>query len=77
MQRAITGEFFTTIKTRIATTRACNFCRHCETIRHSTGLGLDRGRGFGFREGNKARGRMIQHVKEKHPEAYAAARAAA
>ena len=26
------------------------------------------GRGSGFREGNKARGIMIQHIKTEHPE---------
>ena len=26
------------------------------------------GRGAGFREGNKQRGRALQHVKEAHPE---------
>jgi hypothetical protein len=33
------------------------------------------GRGYGMREGNKARGELIQHVKAAHPEAVAALRA--
>ena len=29
-----------------------------------------RGRGWGMREGNKLRGLLIQHVKERHPDLY-------
>jgi len=51
--------------------RGCRFCKHIEKVRKGIpGVG----RGYGMREGNKARGRMIQHVKEAHPEQYAASR---
>jgi len=39
------------------------------------GLGGGVGRGNGMREGNKQRGVLIQHVKAKHPDIYAAAMA--
>lgn len=54
-----------------AVVRGCLFCKHFEKIQKGLpGVG----RGYGMREGNKARGRMIQHVKEEHPEQYAASR---
>lgn len=44
--------------------RACPCCKHTEIVR--TGIsGV--GRGYGMREGNKARGRMIQHIRAAHP----------
>lgn len=50
---------------------ACRWCSHVETIR----LGLRGvGRGYGFAEGNRARGRLIQHVKSAHPDEYRAER---
>ncbi len=56
---------FTTATGPFATVRACHACKHTEIIRKGIpGVG----RGYGFREGNKARGRMIQHIKSKHPE---------
>jgi hypothetical protein len=54
----------------MATVRACKWCKHAEVVR-SGQLGV--GRGYGMREGNKARGRMIQHVKAAHPAEYASA----
>lgn len=45
--------------------RVCPCCKHSEIVK--TGIqGV--GRGYGMREGNKARGRMIQHIKATHPE---------
>lgn len=58
----------------MATIRTCLICKHAEIVRKTPkGLGLGRGpgRGYGLREGNKARGRMFDHYKEKHPERYA------
>lgn len=43
----------------------CKLCRHYEVVLKVA----NPGRGWGLREGNKQRGRMIQHVKEAHPEA--------
>lgn len=58
----------------LATVRVCLCCpqrhtAHAEIVRKGLpGVG----RGYGLREGNKARGRMIQHIKTAHPEQYAA-----
>lgn len=55
----------------LAVIRQCLHCKHFEIVRKGLpGVG----RGYGMREGNKARGRIIQHVKTAHPEQYAAAR---
>ena len=43
------------------TVRACRICGESDMIPRG------RGRGYGMREGNKSRGRMIQHVKAEHP----------
>lgn len=54
----------------LAVIRACSCCKHFEIVRK----GLHgAGRGYGMREGNKARGRIIQHIKTAHPERYAEA----
>lgn len=46
-----------------AVVRVCDICGHTELVRKGQpGVG----RGYGFREGNKARGRMIQHIKKEH-----------
>ena len=51
---------FRTRKGSLAVVRICNFCGYKIVLR--TGLpGV--GRGYGLREGNKARGKMIQHCK--------------
>lgn len=42
----------------------CHHCRHMDVVRKER----NPGRGWGMREGNKQRGRMIQHVKTEHPE---------
>jgi hypothetical protein len=47
----------------LASDRVCTICGHKESF--SCGRGT--GRGHGMREGNKARGRIIQHVKAAHP----------
>lgn len=44
--------------------RTCRACGHFEFIKKGSG---------GFKEGNKARGRMIQHLKVAHPAKYSAA----
>jgi len=43
----------------MATVRVCDICGHIEkVVKGRPGVG----RGYGMREGNKARGRMIQHI---------------
>jgi hypothetical protein len=70
------GLFFKTA-TALATVRACKFCKHVEIVRRSVaGRNNPLGRGYGLSAGNKARGRMIQHVKTEHPAEYAAFMAA-
>ena len=49
----------------MAVIRQCAHCKHFEIVR----VGMNGvGRGYGMREGNKARGRMIQHIKSAHPQ---------
>lgn len=48
----------------LASIRVCRICGHAEVV-HVGIRGV--GRGYGMREGNKARGRMIQHIKNNHP----------
>ena len=75
MVRVNEADLFATYGSALATVRACLFCDHHETVRH---IGNGRvGRGDGFREANKARGRGIQHAKAVHPSEYAALRDAA
>jgi hypothetical protein len=53
----------------LATVHGCNLCNHVEVVRKGRpGVG----RGYGLAEGNRARGRMIQHLKDKHQTEYAA-----
>ncbi len=40
--------------------RVCRGCGHCDYMPVGRGFG----RGYGFRAGNQARGRMVQHVKQ-------------
>lgn len=54
---------FDVLKTPRAVVRVCRVCRHAETVMIGFG-GV--GRGFGMREGNKARGRMIAHINKNH-----------
>lgn len=52
---------FYTVKGPFAVIRACVICGHIEkVVKGKPGVG----RGYGMREGNRARGRMIQHIKE-------------
>jgi len=53
-----------TLRRPLGTVRVCKHCGHTETVKASPGAG----RGYGMREGNKARGRMIQHLKDSHPD---------
>jgi ribosomal protein L13E len=48
-----------------AIVRSCKLCKHVDIVRKERSPG----RGWGMREGNKQRGRLIQHIKECHPEA--------
>lgn len=45
---------------------ACKLCKHFDVVKKLPAGTA--GRGWGMREGNKQRGRMIQHVKADHPE---------
>lgn len=62
---------FATFRGPFASVRACRICGHAETYRYTGGH-----RGAGMVGGNKARGRIIQHLKQAHPSEYAAAMAA-
>lgn len=59
-------QFIVKYESGLSLVRACRLCGHVDTVRK-----LPRGRagrGWGFREGNKQRGRLIQHVLENHPQ---------
>lgn len=55
---------FRVVEGPIAVIRVCKICGYMETVRKGR---PKVGKGYGFREGNKARGRMIQHIKKEHP----------
>ena len=56
-------DHFIIYKGPLAVVRKCKYCDHTERINCGVpGVG----RGYGMREGNKARGRMIQHIKKYH-----------
>lgn len=57
-------KFFVRHNGPFAITGGCKLCRHREITRKE----INPGRGWGMREGNKLRGRMIQHIKQCHPE---------
>ena len=63
MAKSIFDEHYKTYHGPVAVVRACNYCRHIEKVPVGR-AGV--GRGYGMREGNKARGRMIQHIKDHH-----------
>ncbi|TPN44454.1 hypothetical protein FJ981_28065 [Mesorhizobium sp. B1-1-4] len=47
----------------------CLHCKHSDVVMKVPKGSA--GRGWGMREGNKQRGRMIQHIKNAHPEVLA------
>jgi hypothetical protein len=57
----------TEMHSSLAVVRTCTECAFFDVRK----LGRGSGRGSGFREGNKQRGRLIQHFKSAHPERYA------
>lgn len=59
------AKHFKTYARPLGTVRVCNHCGHVEIVKSGT---RGTGRGYGMREGNKARGRMIQHIKTHHPD---------
>lgn len=65
------ADFFTTHRGPLGVNRVCKLCKHSEFIVIGN---KGAGRGYGMREGNKARGRMIQHIKTAHAAALAKAR---
>ena len=56
-------EMFRTSKGPFGIVRICRFCEYKVVLK--TGL-RGAGRGYGFCEGNKARGKMIQHYNKTH-----------
>ena len=67
MSNSPAEEFVGVAEGPLAIVRYCTLCNFRHTRRKRPGVG----RGNGFREGNKQRGLLIQHVKECHPEALA------
>lgn len=68
MSRAPTKEdhgLFNVVRGPIASVRTCKLCGHFEIYRYTGGH-----RGAGMVGGNKARGRIIQHLKTAHPAEY-------
>lgn len=65
------SDLFHTYRGPLSVVRACKWCPHVELIKKGV---RGAGRGYGMREGNKARGRIITHVRENHPEEYEKAR---
>lgn len=63
------SKYIKTSSSALAVSRSCILCKFYVVRR----LGKGGGRGNGFREGNKQRGIMIQHLKAEHPTEYAAA----
>jgi len=61
-----TDALVTVTKGPFAIARGCRLCNFVDVRR------CGRGRGAGFREGNKQRGRLHAHMKEAHPEALVA-----
>ena len=61
MARSEYEKFIKTHRGPIAVVRECTICGYTDKIRVGV-RGV--GRGYGMREGNKSRGRMIQHVKK-------------
>jgi len=59
-------QFFTRFDGPFAIARGCKLCKHVDVVRKPRAG--QRGRGWGMREGNKQRGRLIQHIKTAHPE---------
>ena len=66
------NDLIITIEGPFGVSRRCKLCTFFDQRRKVRGAG----RGNGMREGNKQRGRLIQHIKASHPEAYAEALAA-
>ncbi len=66
MSNSPAEEFVGVAEGPLAVVRYCTLCNFRHTRRKLIGRGV--GRGNGFREGNKQRGILIQHVKECHPE---------
>jgi len=60
-------DFYTYRDGPLAIVRSCNLCRFFDLVKKAPQGSA--GRGWGMREGNKQRGRLIQHIKTAHPEA--------
>ena len=57
------ADMFTTTRGPWCSVRKCKFCGHVEVYNYTGGH-----RGAGMVGGNKANGRMIEHIKTAHPE---------
>lgn len=68
MARSIAEDFIKCTETATAVVRYCTVkgCKHIDLRRKPFPGSAPRGRGNGFVEGNKQRGRMIEHVKTAH-----------
>lgn len=64
-------DFFVRHNGPAAIVAGCKLCKHMDVVRKERSPG----RGWGMREGNKQRGRMIQHVKAAHADALVGGRA--
>ena len=60
-------EFFTRHNGPVEIAGGCNLCKHVDVVKKLPAG--QAGRGWGMREGNKQRGRLVQHVKAEHPDA--------
>jgi len=58
-------EHYTVTRSAMASIRVCKYCKHSEIYKYTGGH-----RGAGMVGGNKANGRMIQHLKAAHPDKY-------
>jgi hypothetical protein len=67
-KRVTDDKMFRVKETGLAVMRLCVECDFYDVRKKIVGGG----RGSGFREGNKQRGRMIQHFKAAHPKIYTA-----
>lgn len=61
--RRLDSEMFRVLYGPLGVVRVCKFCKFSVMV----AIGIPNvGRGYGMREGNKARGKMIQHFNTEH-----------
>lgn len=64
MARSWAEQYFKVSEGPFGVVRFCTLCDFYDVRKKTKGTG----RGTGMREGNKQRGRLIQHIKQAHPE---------